>query len=42
MTPIHTATDTPGRAITVGINPSGIAVTPDGKTAYVANSARPR
>ncbi|MFI5068585.1 MAG: YncE family protein, partial [Streptosporangiales bacterium] len=37
VTPISTATNTPGPAIKVGSNPQDIAVTPDGKTAYVAN-----
>ena len=35
VTPISTATDTPGRPITVGAFPFAIAITPDGKTAYV-------
>ena len=42
VTPIATATNTPGTPITVGIQPRGIAITPDGKTAYVANQARQR
>ena len=37
MTPIDIATKTPGAAIPVGDNPQGIAITPDGKTAYVVN-----
>ena len=37
MTPIATATNTAGPPITVGSNPDAIAITPDGKTAYVAN-----
>ena len=37
MTPIDTATNTPGTAIPVGSDPFGIAITPDGKTAYVTN-----
>ena len=37
MTPIDTATNTPGAAIAVGSGPVGVAVTPDGKTAYVTN-----
>ncbi len=38
VTPIDTATNTAGAAITVGNNPAAIAITPDAKTAYVANS----
>jgi YVTN family beta-propeller protein len=38
VTPINTATNTAGAAITVGVRPTSIAITPDGKTAYVANS----
>ena len=38
VTPIDTATNTPGKAIAVGSGPVGVAVTPDGKTAYVTNS----
>jgi YVTN family beta-propeller protein len=40
VTPIDTATNTAGSAITVGSGtsfPFGIAITPDGKTAYVAD-----
>ena len=37
VTPIPTATNTAGPPITVGGNPYAIAITPDGKTAYVAN-----
>ena len=37
MTPIATATNTPGKPIKVGSGPFRIAVTPDGKTAYVIN-----
>ena len=37
MTPIATATNTAGPPITVGSDPQAIAITPDGKTAYVAN-----
>ena len=40
MTPIATATNTAGTPITVGVGPDAIAITPDGKTAYVANSRR--
>ena len=38
MTPINTATGKPGKAIKVGGGRHAIAITPDGKTAYVANS----
>ena len=38
VTPINTTTDTAGKAITAGSGPSfAIAITPNGKTAYVAN-----
>src|ERR1019366_7975036 len=37
VTPIATATNTAGTPITVGSQPTVIAITPDGKTAYVAN-----
>ena len=37
MTPFRTATDTAGTPITVGSGPVAIAITPDGKTAYVTN-----
>ena len=37
MTPIATATNTAGPPITVGGGPQAIAITPDGKTAYVTN-----
>src|SRR5450755_2584220 len=37
VTPIETATGVPGRPISVGFRPRAIAITPDGKTAYVAN-----
>ena len=37
MTPIDVATNTPGDAIRVGDFPRGVAVTPDGATAYVTN-----
>ena len=39
VTPISLATGAPGRPIKVGQGPFGIAITPDGTTAYVANSA---
>ena len=35
MTPIATATNTAGTPIPVGNDPDAIAITPDGKTAYV-------
>ena len=38
MTPIATATNTAGPPITTGDNPDAIAITPDGKTAYVVNA----
>jgi YVTN family beta-propeller protein len=37
VTPINTATNKAGKAITVGEGPVAIAITPNGKTAYVAN-----
>ena len=37
VTPIQTATNKAGKAITVGKNPGAIAITPNGKTAYVVN-----
>jgi YVTN family beta-propeller protein len=37
VTPIETATGVPGRPISVGFRPRVIAITPDGKTAYVIN-----
>jgi YVTN family beta-propeller protein len=37
VTPIQTATGTAGQPIKVGESPVFIAITPDGKTAYVAN-----
>jgi YVTN family beta-propeller protein len=37
VTPISTATNRAGKPIKVGLSPGGIAITPDGKTAYVAN-----
>lgn len=36
VTPIATATSTPGKPIKIGCGPVAIAITPDGKTAYVA------
>ena len=38
VTPIDTATNTPGTPIAVGTSPTGIAITPDGTTAYVSNA----
>ena len=37
VTPIATATNTPGPPIPVGRGPGLIAITPDGKTAYVTS-----
>jgi DNA-binding beta-propeller fold protein YncE len=39
VTPVSTATNKPGSAIKVGAGPGAIAVTPNGRTAYVANTA---
>ena len=41
MTPIATATNTAGAPITVGGAPRAIAITPNGKTAYVLNLGSP-
>jgi DNA-binding beta-propeller fold protein YncE len=38
ITPINLATGSALRAIKVGTNPAGIAITPDGRTAYVPDS----
>jgi hyaluronoglucosaminidase len=38
VTPIATATNKAGRAIPVGRNPAAIAITPNGRTACVANA----
>ena len=38
VTPIDTATNTPGIPIPVGNNPDGIAITPNGTTAYVVDN----
>src|ERR1022692_3990168 len=38
VTPINTATGKPGKAIKVGNSPGAIAITPNGKTAYVVNA----
>jgi YVTN family beta-propeller protein len=40
VTPISTATNTAGKPIKVGQGPSAIAITPNGKTAYVVNGAQ--
>ena len=37
VTPINIATNTAGAAIAVGDEPFGVAISPDAKTAYVAN-----
>ena len=37
VTAISTATNKPGKPIKVGTTPSAIGITPDGKTAYIAN-----
>ena len=37
MTPIRTITNTPGKAIKLGNGPDAIAITPDGKAAYITN-----
>ena len=42
VTPIATATNTPGTPINVGTGPAGIAITPNGQTAYVANPSAAR
>ena len=39
VTPVDTGTNVSGGAITVGSNPYAIAITPDGRTAYVADFA---
>ena len=38
VTPIRAATGKAGKAMNVGLGPGVIAITPDGKTAYVANT----
>jgi YVTN family beta-propeller protein len=38
VTPINLLTNKPGKPIKVGVWPEGIAVTPDGATAYVVNN----
>ena len=38
VTPISTAANTAGKPIRVGKEPDAIAITPDGRTAYVASS----
>ena len=37
MTPISTRTNKAGPRIPIGVHPVDIAITPDGRTAYVAN-----
>jgi DNA-binding beta-propeller fold protein YncE len=37
VTPISIRTNTPGPPIRAGSSPDAIAITPDGKTAYVTN-----
>jgi YVTN family beta-propeller protein len=39
VTPIRTATNTAGPAIPVGVGAGGIAITPNGKTAYVVKTS---
>ncbi len=39
MTPFNTATNAPGSPITASKFPFAVAITPDGKTAYVGNAA---
>ncbi len=39
VTPIEGATNTPGPEIKVGRFPTGVAITPNGKTVYVVNTA---
>ncbi len=39
LTPVELATNTAGTPITVGTDPIGVAITPNGKTAYVTNAA---
>jgi YVTN family beta-propeller protein len=41
VTPIDLATKTAGTPIPVGHHPVAVAITPDGKTAYVVNSGNP-
>ena len=38
VTPIDTATNTPGPPIPIGRGPGLIVITPDGRTAYVAHT----
>jgi DNA-binding beta-propeller fold protein YncE len=40
VTPIATATNTAGPPIKTGNRADGIVITPDGKTAYVANASK--
>ncbi len=39
VTPISTATNTPGSSFSAGAGPAAIAITPDGTTAYVADAS---
>ena len=39
VTPIDLETNEPGKKIKVGRGPIAIAIAPDGKTAYVANTS---
>ncbi len=41
LTPIDVASDQPGKAINVGPGPGAVAITPDGKYAFVADSGTP-
>ena len=42
VTPIDTATKTPGEPVEVGVRPRAIVITPDSRTAYVVNQSRPQ
>jgi YVTN family beta-propeller protein len=42
VTPIDTATNTPGAPVEVGVRPRAIVITPNGRTAYVVNQSRPQ
>ena len=41
VVPVNTVTNKAGKPIKVGPGPEAIAITPDGKTAYVANGGLP-
>jgi YVTN family beta-propeller protein len=41
VTPINTAKNVARRRISVGADPTGVAITPNGKTAYVTNDTNP-